>query len=300
MNKVKQQLSALAFLFAIILKCMCETVPEDLLTDNDEQLYKLQRDNLIDSIMEKIEPKTSEQTDKKVETHEMPQGKRNQIEDVADELPLRLKSIFPSPSRFSSADMETIKIHTSKNISTTIIDTRMEENKTIFHSVTSTQILGISSSKRQTDIIRSIDTSSSSNHENISSIYPFTDTTGNSTSVRPISQLFVSTMITSTESLSISTILAPHSISVVYETASSILHPTRTVFMVDQLLQSSSITETPKITIPRKIPSTSINLPTSTPISSELTSRRMPSIPDEHGYGGKTIFPNFCSLFYNL
>ena len=284
MNKLRFLFAVLVILIVIITNCKCETVPEDLLTDNDEQLYKLQRDDLIDSFMKRISPRTSKQLDGKAETHESPRKKLNQVKDAEENASLYLKSIIPSPSRFLSAYVDTIQIYASKNVSNSSNDTGDIANRTIYESISSTPGLQRSFSMRQSHTPGNIEKSSSSFYRNISATYSSSVTTANGTLALLHSQLFVSTMLTSTKSLLVSAFLTPNSISVRYDTAQPIIQPSSTIFTGDQLPQSSSISETSKIVNPHT--TFSANTKTAPPISLEEKSRKMPSIPDEIGYGG--------------
>lgn len=285
MSKLRILYAALIFLCVIITNCLCETVPEDLLTDNDEQLYKLQRDDLIDSIMKRISPRTSDQLDGKAETHELPGEKLNEVKDAAEEASLHLKSIIPSPSRFSSAYVENIQIYTSKNISNSANDTGGIAKRTIFESISSTPGLQRSFSIRQSHTPGFIEKNSSSLYRNMSTTYSSSVTTTNGTLALLHSHIFVSTMLSSTKSLSVSAFLTPNSISVRHDTAQPIIQPTRTIFTGDQLLESSSISEPSKTVNPQNTVSANTKTQTAPPISSEESSRKMPSIPDEIGYG---------------
>jgi len=282
MSKLRHSWTASVVFIMIIVDCTCETVPEDLLTDNDEQLYKLQRDDLIDSILEKITPRSSEQSDEGIESNELPHEKL----DKEKSPPLQLKSMLPSPSRFSSSYQNTVTIHTSTNASTSAINTGLLiTNKTTFQPMSSTQRLQESFLAKQSQAIQSIEVNSSS-FTGIASTtsYPSSVSAINVTLSLGNSPILVSTMITSTTSFRLSSALMPYSISMVHDTAQSTLQPTSTVFAVGQPTQSSSISETPKILTVQKSVSSIANIPTSS-ISPETSTRKMPEIPDERQFG---------------
>ena len=287
MSKLRHSWSVPVTFIIFIVNCTCETVPEDLLTDNDEQLYKLERDDLIDSILEKITPRSSEQSDEGIESNELPHGKRDQEKSPPKEVSLQLKSMLPSPSRFSSPYLNTVTIHASKNASNSEINTGLLlSNKTAFLPMSSTQRLQESFLARQSLSVHSTEVNSTSYAGVMSNTYPSSGSAINVTLSLGNSHILVSTMITSTTSFRLSNILMPYSISMVHDTAQSTVLPTSTVFAVDQLTQSSSISETPKILTVQKSVSTIANVPTSS-VSPEMSTGKMPEIPDERQFGGK-------------
>ena len=279
--------AGLFLIIALTANCFCETVPEDLLTDNDEQLYKLKRDDLVDSILNEIMPPESAEDKKHEEdkSSKSTQEKQNELKDDAKSV--YLSSVYPSPSTFSTANIDTIKIHTSKIASSSLSMNRSSAalNHTNIEPTQSTHELHSTLHLNQSN--------SSLNSEIRPSVFAIATTSrlgGNSTLLLLHSQMLVSTIVASTASLAIPSLPAPHSISTISDTAQSVIQPTSTYFAAETLPKSSVIAETPKIVNAERSFSIIKHVATETSHSPNTSSRKMPTVPDEQGYGGN-YFP---------
>ena len=297
---IKMKLSILPRLYAcavfstlIATFCHCQMTPEDLLTDSDEQLDKLKRDDFVDSILEQfpsLEPlgEPSEEDKENNEKEKDSQHAKNEPGDAAKTA--ALSSVFPSPSAFTFASIKTSNISTSNSVSTSAA----ASNKTVLDNSTYVRPTGSVYNLHSSIFVNQTNTKDLAFQTrelliDKSATHSINDTKSTMNVLQ--SSSLVSTINSSMSSVVISTSPAVHSPSIVSDTAQSKIQPTSTSFVGDAALVSSTIKETPKIVSPIvSLSSTKVKVSTS-PGSS---GRKMPVTPDESRFGGNCYISMIC------
>ena len=257
----------------------CDSVPEDLLTDNQEQLEHWKQGNLIDSILNQLpflggskENEEAASVSKNSQAGESVDKKASQIASPT----VPFKSIVPSPSSFGSVSTEKMSISRSSNETM---------SKSVFRN--STELLGTPALKptkvlNSTSIVFSKNVSSS-RHLNT------TNTTANSTTnvslvtrVNEHASLFshlVSSLNLSTTPLFISSSPAAHSSPLILDTAQKTISPFSTSFGNTRNTVSRVMGTNTK-------PSKSKSVSHASTVYQSSPTVGMPVLPDEKGYGG--------------
>ena len=280
--------------------CNGNSLPEDFVTDNDEQLARLKRENFIDSILKHLpffgaSSKKSESkddalpsgpTEKKVVSSAEKQNLKTKTETAP------LMSVFPSPSTFNSIQTSSVKIPLSMNESklTSNIQDKTISNSTFIHTVELKPSVSLNATT--SDMIRktasfglSVSTHLQVSSSSMKMALSLSSSVINAT-LSPV-QFPVTSVLSSTVKLSISSMPAPHSTSTVSDTAQSKILPSSTTFGKPESSRLSSVLKTKAIA-----PQKSSTVPDKMILEPEVphhetSSTQMPALPDEKGYGGK-------------
>lgn len=284
-------------------RCNGNSLPEDFMTDNDEQLARLKRENFIDSILKHLpffgtSSKKSESNDEAIPSEptgkkDIPSAEKQNIKTKSETAPLM--SVFPSPSTFNSIEMSSFKISLSMN------ESKLTSN---VHDETPNNTMFIHTADLTSSV--SLNATTSSMIRNTTSLGPSIATQLHlSSSVRKVapnqqsSSVIIATLssapfpitsvLSSTIKLSMSSMPAPHSTSTVSDTAQQNISPSSTVFGKSESLMLSSVLKTQAI-VPQKssiVPDQKVVEPEVT--QTETSGTQMPVLPDEKGYGGKIL-----------
>ena len=292
------------FVLAIIFfasRCNGNSLPEDFVTDNDEQLARLKRENFIDSILKHLpffgtSSKKSESNDDALLS-----GPTEKVVSSADKQSLETKtetaplmSVFPSPSTFNLIQTSSFKISLSMNESklTSNVQDKTTSNSTFIHTVELKPLVSLNTTT--SNLIRktasfgiSLSTRLQVSSSSMKMALNLSSSIINAT-LSPV-QFPVTSVLSSTIKLSISSMPAPHSTSIVSDTAQSKILPSSTIFGKAESSRISSVLRTQSI-VPQKsstVPDKKILEPEVT--HHETSGTQMPPLPDEKGYGGKIV-----------
>eukprot|EP00112_Aurelia_sp_Birch-Aquarium-sp1_P016190 Seg3650.1 transcript_id=Seg3650.1/GoldUCD/mRNA.D3Y31 product="hypothetical protein" protein_id=Seg3650.1/GoldUCD/D3Y31 len=280
-------------------RCNGNSLPEDFMTDNDEQLARLKRENFIDSILKHLpffgtSSKKSESNDEAIPSEptgkkDIPSAEKQNTETRSETAPLM--SVFPSPSTFNSIEMSSFKISLSMNESklTSNVHDETPNNTMFIHTAELTSSVSLNATT--SSMIRNTTSLGPSISTQLHLSSPVMKVAPNQSSsvinaTLSSAQFPITSVLSSTIKLSMSSMPAPHSTSTVSDTAQQKMSPSSTIFGKSESLMLSSVLKTQAI-VPQKssiVPDQKVVEPEVT--QTETSGTQMPVLPDEKGYGG--------------
>lgn len=266
----------------------CDTMPEDLITDNDEQLAKLKRDDFVDSLRGQVPSMENQEKHEQKEESESTRHSSSTENDTHSISSLKstfpLSSVFPSPSAFSFGNKDSITISTSKHVMLSLApnSTTALENNTRNKLNYKTPALSNYSLGSRTTTSMAVEISKTFVEDGKHNI----NHTQTKLYVAP-SSLSFSTDIKSIISVLITSAPAAHSISSISDTAQSKLEPKRSVFNSGVVSNSIAVNEMSTTVSPQTGISGKTITPGDTSITSGISSKKMPVLPELHENGGR-------------